>query len=91
MIYKDGIWVRENICDMTADKQTKIRTEVTEAYKFFGYEGSRLEKAVARAMDSDLADVCNLLGAYHWAINTEEISARIICGQTADSAIQDSF
>lgn len=67
MIYTDGIWVRENICDLAPDRQTEIRAEVTDAYRFFGYEGQRLERAVAKAMDSDLADVCNLLGAYEWA------------------------
>lgn len=91
MIYKDGIWVKESICDLTADKQNEIRAEATEAYKFFGYEGERLKKAIAKAMDSDLGEVCNLIGAYKFILDNEEMTADIICGKTADSAIQSEF
>lgn len=68
MIYRDGVWVRENICDLTADEQSKIRAEVTEAYEFFGYKGQNLEKAVNRIMDAELVDAANLLGLYKWAL-----------------------
>lgn len=59
------------ICDLSADQQKKIKAEVTEAYKFFGYKGSRLEEAVALAMDSKLVDVTDLLGAYHYILDME--------------------
>lgn len=67
MIYTNGIWVREDICALPPDKQAEIKGEVTAAYKFFGYSGQRLERAVGRAMDSDLGEVCNLIGAYKWS------------------------
>ena len=71
MIYKDGIWVRERICDLTADKQNEIKSEVTEAYEFFGYKGQKLEDAVNTIMDAELVDAANLLGTYKWALANE--------------------
>lgn len=71
MIYKDGVWVRENICDLTADRQNEIKAEVTEAYQFFGYEGQKLKEAVDKIMDAELIDAANLLGTYKWALANE--------------------
>lgn len=66
MIYKDGIWIRENICDLTPDEQFKIRTEVAEAYAFFGYKGQKLDNAVDTIMHGELVDATNLIGLYHF-------------------------
>lgn len=81
----------EYIKDMSAEKQNEIRTEVTEAYRFFGYEGTQLDRLVAKSMDSTLADVCNLLGAYRWVLNDEKTAVQVICGRSVDSAIQSHF
>lgn len=79
------------ICDMTADKQNEIRAEIERALQFFGYRGKQRERMTARYMESTLADACNLIGAYKWAIDNEQTSVDIICGKTADSTIQDTL
>lgn len=83
--------MKDMICELSADQQTKIKAEVTEAYQFFGYDGKRLKDAVALAMNSSLADVSNLLGAYRYILDNEEVTARIICGESVDSAMQSQF
>lgn len=72
MIYKDGIWAEERICDLPPDKQNEIRTDLERAYQFFGYRGKLREQMVAKAMDSDLGAVCNLIGLYKWALDNEQ-------------------
>lgn len=80
--------VKEYICDMTAEEQNEIRAEVDRALRFFGYNAVQRERMTARYMDSTLADACNLIGAYRWARDNEQISADIACGKSADAAIQ---
>lgn len=81
----------DRICDLPPDKQSEIRSEVERAYQFFGYRGKQRERMVAKAMESDLGAVCNLIGAYHWAMDNDDVASGIICGKTADSAIQDTL
>lgn len=83
--------IKEYICDLAPDKQREIRAEVEQAYKFFGYSGKQLERMIAKAMDSTLADVCNLMGAYKYILDNEKMAADVICGRSADSALQDDF
>lgn len=81
----------EYICELTADKQNEIRAEIERALQFFGYRGQQRERMAARYMDSTLVNACNLIGAYKWVLDNEQIEADILCGMTADSAIQNEW
>lgn len=83
--------IKEYIKDMPIEKQNEIRAEVERALRFFGYEDSQVRRMTAKIMDSTLADACNVIGAYKWALDDEQISADIICGSSVDAAIQRSM
>lgn len=59
------------VCELPTEEQEEIKEEVSHILEDIGYKGKELENTIERCMNSQIRDVCDLIGWHKWKTDKE--------------------